>query len=198
MPDVWRARLIEAAMQDRAVRARLAASGELFDGYHPEMERVHLANADLLEQAIAAIGWPVRSTVGDEGAGAAFLIAQHAISRPALQRRALDLVLDAIPQGDANPLDAAYLADRIALFEGRPQIFGTQFDWDHDGLMSPSPVIEPETLDERRASVGLPPISETIAEMRAKIAADGEGPPPDLARRRADFDAWARRVGWRA
>jgi hypothetical protein len=194
----WRARLIDAAMQDRAVRARLAAAGELSDGYHPEMERVHLENADLLEQVMEAIGWPVRSKVGDEGAGAAFLIAQHAISRPALQRRALDCVLDAIPAGDANPLDAAYLADRIAMFEGRPQIFGTQFDWDEGGLMSPAPCIEPESIDVRRASVGLPPIAETIAEMRAQIAADGEQPPPDLARRRADFEAWARRVGWRA
>ena len=59
-PD-WRAQLIAAAREDIETRTRLARSGELFDGYHPEMEAVHYANADLLERAIDAIGWPGRA-----------------------------------------------------------------------------------------------------------------------------------------
>lgn len=198
MAEDWRTLLVEAAREDLRVRAELAASGALFEGYNPEMEAVHLANADLLERAIADIGWPTRSKVHDDGAGAAFLIAQHAISRPDLQRRALAFVLDAIPLGEANPLDAAYLSDRIAVFEGRPQLFGTQFDWSADGLLSPSPIADPEGVDDRRASVGLPPMAETIASMRANAAAEGDAAPADLAQRRAGFDAWARRVGWRS
>jgi hypothetical protein len=196
-PD-WRALLIAAAHKDVETRTRLAHSGELFSGYHPEMEAVHNANADLLDRAINAIGWPGRHVLGDEGAGAAFLIIQHAIARPALQRRALTLMLDAIPQGQANALDAAYLADRIAIFEGDEQTFATQFDWDANGQLSPGPTRDPATLDERRASVGLPPIADSIAEMRANAAAEGERVPVDLAQRRAEFEAWARRVGWRA
>ncbi len=194
----WRALLVAAAQRDFKTRAHLAASGELFDGYHPEMEAVHLENAKLLERVIDAIGWPGRHALGDEGASAAFVVVQHAISRPDLQRRALALMLDAIPQGQANTLDAAYLSDRIAIFEGREQTFGTQFDWDVNGQLSPSPTCDPATLDDRRASVGLPPIAETIVHMRAGAAAEGERAPADLAQRRADFDAWARRVGWRA
>jgi len=189
--------LIEAAREDLRVRAELARSGALFDGYNPDMERVHLANADLLERAIEAIGWPTRSKVHDDGAGAAFLIAQHAISRPALQRKALELVLEAIPLGEANPLDAAYLSDRIAVFEGRGQIFGTQFDWNADGLLAPSPIADAANVEERRANVGLPPLADIIAEMRADATAEGQTAPADLAQRRADFEAWARRVGWR-
>jgi hypothetical protein len=144
------------------------------------------------------IGWPGRREYGDDGAGAAFLILQHAICHPTLQRRGLALILDAIPEGQANPLDAAYLSDRIAIFEGREQSFGTQFDWDANGQLSPAPTRDPETLDERRASVGLPPIAETIAHMRAGAAAEGDSAPPDLAERRAAYDSWARKVGWRA
>lgn len=194
----WSALLIAAAEHDATTRARLASTGELFDGYHPEMEAVHLENATLLERAIAAIGWPGRAKVGDEGAGAAFMILQHAISRPDLQRRGLELILEAIPEGQANALDAAYLSDRIAVFEGRGQTFGTQFDWDADGLLSPAPILDPAGVDERRASVGLPPMAETIATMRAGAAAECETTPADLQQRRADFEAWARRVGWRA
>jgi hypothetical protein len=194
----WSSLLVAAARRDAETRTRLARSGALFDGYHPEMEAVHLENAALLERTINAIGWPGHGVVGDEAASAAFMILQHAISRPDLQRRGLELILEAIPKGQANALDAAYLSDRIATFEGRAQVFGTQFDWDADGLLSPAPIGEPQGVDERRASVGLPPMAETIAHMRAGAAAESEKPPADLQQRRAEFEAWARRVGWRA
>lgn len=196
-PD-WRALLIAAAERDRNTRTRLAAAGALFQGYHPEMEAVHNENAALLTRAFDAIGWPGRGKLGDAGAAAAFLILQHAIGCPDVQRRGLALMLDAIADADANALDAAYVSDRIAVFEGREQVFGTQFDWDADGQLSPAPVREPGALDQRRAELGLPPMAETIAQMRASAAAEGERPPPDLATRRRAFDAWAQRVGWRA
>lgn len=195
----WPVQIIAAAQRDMETRARLAASGALFEGYHSEMEAVHIENAALLERALEALGaWPTRAHYGDEVAGAAFLIAQHAISRPDFQRRALAMLLDAAERGEINALDTAYLADRITIFEGRPQLFGTQFDWDANGQLAPAPCADPALLDERRASVGLPPIDETIAAMRAEAAASGETCPADLAQRRADFEAWARRVGWRS
>jgi hypothetical protein len=189
---------VTAARRDQETRARLAASGALFEGYHPEMEAVHLENAALLERVFDAVGWPGRQALGDDGAAAAFLILQHAISRPDLQRRGLDLMLEAIPRGDANAIDAAYLSDRIAVFEGREQTFGTQFDWDAAGQLSPAPVRDVASVDERRADLGLPPLADSIAEMRASAAAEGERTPGDLQRRREAFEAWARRVGWRA
>lgn len=199
MSTDWRSLLITAAQRDFATRTRLAQTGELFaDGYHPEMEAVHDENAALLTRAFDTLGWPGRALLGDEGASAAFFILQHAIGHPTLQRRGLALMLDAIEHGQANALDAAYLSDRIATLEGRPQTFGTQFDWDADGLLSPSPIAEPEGVDDRRASVGLPPMAETIAHMRANAAAEGDHAPADLAQRRAGYEAWARRVGWRA
>lgn len=198
MSESWGPLLVAAARRDLDTRTRLAASGELFNGYHPEMEAVHDENAALLTRVFDDIGWPGRREYGDDGAGAAFLILQHAIGHPDLQRRGLTLLLDAIPEGQANPLDAAYLSDRISIFEGGAQTFGTQFDWDANGQLSPATVRDPETLDERRASVGLPPMAETIAHMRADAAAEGDTAPADLAERRAAYDAWARKVGWRA
>jgi len=198
MSENWGPLLVAAAQRDLETRARLAENGDLFGGYHPEMEAVHDENAALLARAFDGIGWPGRRDFGDDGAGAAFLILQHAIGHPDLQRRGLALILDAIPEGQANPLDAAYLADRIAIFEGAEQTFGTQFDWDANGQLSPAPVRDPDTLDERRASVGLPPMAETIADMRANAAAEGDSAPPDLAERRVAYEAWARKAGWRA
>lgn len=196
MEPIWREALLRAAEKDYETRARLVREGALFDGYNAEMEAVHLENAALLEQVFDAIGWPDRGRLEDDGAAAAFIILQHAISRPDVQRRGLALMLDAIPRGDANMMDAAYLSDRIAVFEGRPQLYGTQFDW-FDGALSPSPLADPDDVERRRASVGLPPLAEATASLRAQAAEEGQAPPADLEARRAGFEVWARRVGWR-
>jgi hypothetical protein len=193
----WREKLIAAAQADFDLRARLAKTGDLFDGYNPEMEALHLANAMVWEEALDAIGWPGPKAVGSDGAAAAFLILQHAISRPDLQRRGLEALLEAAAIGQANVLDAAYLSDRIAVFEGRGQVFGTQMDWDAEGVLSPAEINDPEGLDERRASVGLPPLDVQLEQARAHAAAEGHGPPMDLAARRIAFAAWAIKVGWR-
>ena len=51
-----------------------------------------------------------------------------------------------------------------------------------------------ETVDQRRRTIGLPPLADLMAE--AREAAVG-GPPADLAERRAAFEDWAKKVGWR-
>lgn len=193
----WRTALMRAAAADLETRARLAATGALFDGYHPEMEALHAANAAVLAQALDEIGWPGPAAVGEDGAAAAFLILQHAIGHPALQRRGLALILEAIPDNQANLIDAAYLSDRIAVFEGRGQLFGTQMDWDGEGQLSPAPIHEAEHVEERRAEIGLPPLAVAMAEIRARAAAEGDTAPTDLPARRAAFMAWAIKAGWR-
>jgi hypothetical protein len=194
---LWAQRLIAAAKADLALRAQLATSGALFEGYNPEMEALHLTNASLLEAFMGEHGWPSRTVLGEEAAAAAMLILQHAISRPDLQRGALGLLAAAAEAGEASPVDAAYLADRIAVLEGKPQLFGSQFDWDESGALSPAPILDPDSVDERRAQLGLPPIGETIAAMRARAAAEGDAPPSDMAARRAAQAAFLARVGWR-
>src|SRR5947209_4067064 len=132
--------LLSMAAEDRRVRAELAAEGSLGDGYHPRMEEVHRQNAARLKEVIEEHGWPGRSLVGEDGAHAAWLVLQHAIGEPALQRRGLELLREAVAAGEVPAVQAAYLEDRIAFFEGRPQRFGTQYDWDDNGEISPHPV----------------------------------------------------------
>lgn len=193
-----RQELLTMLAQDLSMREELAADGSLFEGYHPRMEALHRKNAARLAQIIEHLGWPGRSLVGDDGAKAAWMIAQHAISEPDLQRRALILIKRAADLGEAPPWQAAMLEDRIRGFEGRQQIYGTQFDWDADGEMSPYPAIEnAEQVDERRREVGLGPLGEEIKRRREAIAETNERPPDDIAEWRRQVEEWARRVGWR-
>ncbi|HEX8195339.1 MAG TPA: DUF6624 domain-containing protein [Pyrinomonadaceae bacterium] len=193
-----RQELLAMRAEDERAREELAKTGELFDGYHPTMEAVHLKNAARLEEILAENGWLGKSLVGEDGAEAAWLIVQHAISRPDLQRRFLPILKEQSERGE-NPIwQAAYLEDRILSFEGKPQIYGSQFDWNERDAMSPNEIFEPEKIDERRAAVGLEtPYSEYIKAHNEAIRKSNEQPPDNLDERRRAFEEWARKTGWR-
>jgi hypothetical protein len=190
-----RDRLLAMAAHDLEVRSRLAADGSLFDGYHPEMRAVHEANADALAEYIEEHEWPTAEQVGDDGAEAAWLIVQHAISRPALCRTVLPELQRLGSMGAVPRWQAAYLEDRIRVFEGRPQVYGTSFDWNDDGLMSPQPIEAAEQVNERRRKVGLGPLHEATDRHRAE--SESERRPADMEQRRREMEAFARSVGWR-
>ena len=191
--------LLEMARLDRATRAELAASGDLFDaGYEPRMARVHRRNAQRLRRVIESVGWPGADLVGPDGAEAAWLILQHAIAEPDLLRRALPLLETAAREGRADPVHAAMLEDRIRFFEGRPQRYATQLDWDAAGNLSTGEVEDPQRLAERRLAVGLPPLEEQIETARSRAASEGERPPADHKTHANARDEWAASVGWRA
>jgi hypothetical protein len=197
MNEVLRGELLAMAAEDRRVRAELAAEGSLGDGYHPRMEEVHVRNAAALTRIVEEHGWPGRSLVGEDGAHAAWLVLQHAIGNPPLQRRGLQLLREALERGEIPAAQVAYLEDRICFFEGRPQRYGTQYDWDENGKLSPHPIEGPEGVDERRRSVGLGPLAENTRRMREEATRSGDGPPRDReAQERKSLD-WARSVGWR-
>jgi hypothetical protein len=192
-----RERLIALAEHDMHMRAQLAATGALYQGYHPDMQRVHEANAAELESLIGSL-WPVAGDVGEDGLNAAWTIVQHAIAMPEFQRRYLAVIKRAVSEGAVPAWQAAMLEDRIRFFEGRPQVYGTQFDWDAAGEMSPLPIDDPANVDARRRAVGLETLADAISKRRAEAARGGERKPADRAMRQQAFEDWARKVGWRA
>jgi hypothetical protein len=95
-------------------------------------------------------------------------------------------------------LHAAMLEDRIRVFEGRPQLYGTQFDWDSTGQLSPLPIEDPSEVEARRRTLGLKPLEQQVNDVRAAAAREGERPPADWATRQREVEAWYRQVGWRS
>ncbi|NUR82915.1 MAG: hypothetical protein HOY71_02375 [Nonomuraea sp.] len=135
----------------------------------PEFElllEVDRDNTAWLAEEVGARGWPLRSQVGEEGALAAWLLAQHADAAPAVQRELHAAMARALAAGEASPAHFAYLEDRVRVNAGRPQLYGTQFHGQGDGF-APQPIEDPARLDERRASVGLEPFAEYEAFIRA-------------------------------
>jgi hypothetical protein len=189
--------LTAMAEEDQRVRAELAWDGHLFRGYHPRMAEVHSRNAERLREIIDQHGWPGRTLVGDRAGRAAWLILQHAIAYPQLMRSGLELIRDASERGEVSRAEVAVLEDRIRILEGRPQLYGTQYEWDDHGEMSPLPVEDSKGVDERRLAIGLPRLRESTTRVREGAKAAGELPPGDLPQRRQESETWARMVGWR-
>ena len=185
------------AKEDMELRNELASDGSLFNGYHPLMKAVHDRNAERLSVIVSQIGWPGKSKVGEEAAHAAWLILQHAIAHPDLQRNCFPLLVQQVESGEMSPVEMAMLEDRIRCFEGRPQRFGTQFDWDENSLMSPLPVDNSELVEERRKKIGLRPLSDEIVSKRKETAESKEQPPSNYQSYVNEKEEWLKANGWR-
>ncbi|GAB3545670.1 DUF6624 domain-containing protein [Spirosoma fluminis] len=186
--------LIRLQDEDLRVRQQLLEKGLLSDGYNPQMEAVHLANADQLNTIIAEIGWPTRIKVGEEASHAAWLIVQHAISLPAFMRFCLGLIEQEVTLGTVDPVNHVFLYDRVAMYEGRPQRFGTQFISDELGNLVPYPFDAPmDTVNKRRQALGLHSVQERLSELSEGLAAK---PPADFQEQQKAYDDWRRNVGW--
>jgi hypothetical protein len=169
--DELRRELITMREEDSRVRAELMAANELGGAYVPRMEEVHTRNAARLRELIELHGWAAEDIAGKDGAEAAWIIVQHAIGEPEFQRRSLRRMQECADAGRIPAWHAAYLEDRIAMYEGRPQRFGTQWiDDPRDGHMRPWKLTDPDAVNELRAGVGLrdlPPIPEPGPDLPA-------------------------------
>jgi hypothetical protein len=192
MNESLREELKTMAAEDRRLRQELLDSGELGDSYSPRMEALHRKNASRLKQIIVQHGWPDRELVGEEGTLAAWLIAQHAIGDPEFQRHALKLIQEKVSQGKVPAAQQAYLFDRVAMHEGRAQKYGTQSIPCSDGKYRRWQTEDPETLNDRRVSVGMPPVGDDPAEEKptAKSLAEYE-------HWLKGYKEWLRKTGWR-
>ena len=158
--------LISMTEEDQRVLQELLASGELpSEEYHPIMKAMHEKHTARLKQIIAEHGWPGIALVGKEGAKAAGLIAQHAVSDLDFMARAVELLTEGVAKNDVEGWQLAFLQDRVNTMAGKDQVYGTQFNIDDDGWPIPFPISNPEGVNARRKALGLNSLEERLAEM---------------------------------
>ncbi len=171
-----RTRLIELARRDQLIRQVPDMVDSLRSGtYIQRMTAVDSANAAALREIVQEHGWPTRTTVGTEGASAAFLLAQH---NPSIQDWALDL-MRTLPAGEVSPTDLAMLEDRVRVSHGKPQLFGTQLHATPDGKsMVFGPIADLAHVDARRAKLGLYPLDSYICMIQGVYGLNVQPPKP--------------------
>jgi hypothetical protein len=150
-PDL-RKELLQMRDADQAVReSDLQTPGEI-----RALDAADAKHTARLKGIISAHGWPSVSLVGEDGADAAWLLAQHADADPDFQRRVLGLIEPLVATGEVKASNYAYLWDRTH----EPQKYGTQGRCVAEGRWEPREIETPETVDTRRAEVGLPPMKD--------------------------------------
>jgi hypothetical protein len=112
-------------------------------------------NTKRLKEIIRKYGWPTISLVGKAVADGAWLLAQHADFDVRFQKRILALMENAVVRKEADKKHIAYLTDRILVNTGRPQLYGTQFFMDKNGVFGPKPIKNQKQLAQRRKKFGL-------------------------------------------
>lgn len=116
-----------------------------------------------VERILDQHGWLSSDRVGIQGNVTLFLVIQHADLET--QLKYLPVVRKAVEKGDAQAKHLALLEDRVAIRQGKKQIYGSQVRKDPEtDEFYVLPLKDPEDVDKRRAEVGLGNLQSYVAQ----------------------------------
>jgi len=174
-PDVRKAELFRRAGRDQIARTHgtaLMMKSTWAAGVTPNVQKYLLpivsmdvcaideTNTAWLKADLKAHRWYTISASGAEADKMAWLLAQHADRDRPFQREVLKILEGLLPTHETSASNYAYLYDRLADAEKRPQRYGTQGRCGPGQAWEPLPIEDPENVDKVRASVGLGPLAE--------------------------------------
>ncbi len=106
-------------------------------------------------------GWVGPDKVGGQANQTLFLVIQH--SDLTTQQKYLPMMREAVKINDASASSLALLEDRVALGEGKRQIYGSQIGRDVEtNKYYVLPLEDPDNVDKRRTEVGLGPLAKYV------------------------------------
>lgn len=127
--------------------------------------RCRAKQAEQLGSLVVESGWPSCAAVGEDASLAALQILLH--SRDAvLMDLCQQLLTMAVDERHSPAIHLAYVTDAGAVLRNAPQVYGTAID---PALLRPYPIADPEGVEERRRSVGLPPLRDELDRCLAML-----------------------------
>lgn len=135
-------------MGEKDLRARSGVSAD-------EWRRLDAENVAELAALLDAHDWPEPCAISRKAATGLFYVVQHH-SDPQFRQEALPVLEAFANEGRIRHSELALLIDRVLRDQALPQRYGTQYQCDRStGRWVSAPVEQPETLAERRRSMGL-------------------------------------------
>jgi len=125
-------------------------------------------NLKELESLLSQKGWPRRSEVGPEAAGAAFFVLQH--SNAVAQQKYISMFEECCRENEGNWQQYALMFDRMRMNQNKPQRFGTHTYLD-PRAGSPNelyPLEDDSKVDEWRKEIGLEPLKDYLTRTKIK------------------------------
>jgi hypothetical protein len=106
-------------------------------------------------------GWVGADKVGEQANLTLFLVIQHSDLKT--QQKYLPMMREAVKNKKATASALALLEDRVALDEGKRQVYGSQIGRDNETNKNfVLPLDDPDNVDKRRAEAGLGPLADYV------------------------------------
>ncbi len=155
---------------DQGIRQIYEKVGEQFGWNSHQADSIslimrHLDSIDLAKvtKILDEKGWVGKDKVGSMYNIVPWLVIQHADLKT--QEKYLPSMREAVNKGTVYPNWLALTEDRVALGEGKKQIYGSQIGIDKaTGKNYVQPLEDPDNVDKRRAEVGLGPLAEYVKQ----------------------------------
>jgi hypothetical protein len=129
------------------------------------VDAIDTENVAWLRKLITEKGFPKAAQVGNKGVHLAWLLSQHADQDPKLQSDLLPVLEQRHAAGELPANDLARSIDRILVAGGKPQKYGTQFDWFAGTFELPEPSAL-AAIDAERMRLGLMPLADYVCTLR--------------------------------
>jgi len=153
--------------EDQLLRQKIDAVEKQYGRKSKEMDELWSAimkrDASNLRRVTAILdeyGWLGRDVVGGQGSQTLFLVIQHADQKT--QEKYLPMMREAVKNGKAEASNLALLEDRVAVGQGRKQIYGSQIHFDSKGKYTIPPIEDEPNVNKRRSEVGLEPLERYL------------------------------------
>jgi len=151
--------------EDSLCKVFNVAPSELFKAINSRMIAADTSNTRMIKYIISIHGYPGKSLVGDEASSVAWSVLQHS-NRIADY---LDIVKKAAKKDELEKKYASLMEDRVLMYAGKPQIYGTQGSYrklsSGKSEMVVWPIKNPKGVNKRRKKMGF----DTSVEENAKL-----------------------------
>ncbi len=128
-----------------------------------EMQRVDKLNQEQICKILDSRGFVGSDKVGN-AVGTFWAVIQH--SDINIQKKYLPLFREAAQRGDIAKESVAMMEDRINMFEGKPQRYGSQIEEDEHGNPRLYKLLDESKVDEWRSEMGMEPLKDYLRKMR--------------------------------
>ena len=124
--------------------------------------KIDRENLVTIVSLIEKCGMPTLKEVNQKQMSAIWLVFQHADNYH--RKKYLSQLKKSAENGDLRKSQMALMEDRILMIDGKPQIYGSQISQDREnGGWKIYDLANPETVDKRRAEIGMEPLSEYVS-----------------------------------
>lgn len=165
--------LLDMRQREQELQAKIDEASDLhgdeqalfeLDEQQQKMQTEHISQ---LQQILNKDGWVSSKKYGKTACEQALTTLKNADGE--LLESRLDMLLNAAKNGEANPAEVAFIHDKVLVYQGKEQRYGTQIGFNEKkGINDVYPIQDEANVNERRRKVGLEPIEDALKKMGIK------------------------------